>query len=170
MSRRLFQGAAFALFAALIAYFSAAPPYRHFAPGQAMIKVSFSHAGEIVGECHTRSAEELNRLSRNMRALQACPRERSPVTVEIELDGRLLYRETLEPKGLARDGAVSIYRRLPVAAGAHRMTVRMNDSVKTGGFAYRRSETLTLRPQQTVVIDFSREKGGIVFNRMGAEG
>jgi len=40
------QVPAYAAFAAFIGYFSAAPEYRHLDPGLAVVKLSFSHAGE----------------------------------------------------------------------------------------------------------------------------
>lgn len=168
MSKWISQLAWFGLFAALIGFFSTAPSYRHLEPNQALLKVSIRHAGQILGECHVRSAEELGKLSPNMQALEDCPRERSPVTIEVELDGAIWYRDALQPSGLARDGAATVYRRFPVQAGTHRLTVRINDSAKLAGFNYQHSEVLQLRPAQVAVVDFNREQGGIVFKQAGA--
>lgn len=151
------------LFAAGCVYLSTAPVYRHLEADQAIIRLSISHAGQLLGACHQRSKEELANLSRNMRDLQDCPRERSPVTVELELDNRPWYREVVAPSGLSRDGASTIYQRLALNAGLHRITVRLSDSIKSPGFNYQRSELVQLRPEQVLVIDFNRQQGGILF-------
>jgi hypothetical protein len=97
-----------------------------------------------------------------MRAPLDCPRERSPVTVEIELDGQLVVQAVAPPSGLTRDGASTIYRRLPVAAGKHRIVARLRDHVG-GGFNYAREVELELRPGRVLVIDFHAAKGGFEF-------
>ncbi len=163
MIKWIAQGAGFALFAFGIGYFSMAPVYHYLEPEQGLLRLSISHAGQIVGACRERSPEELAQLPRNMRALQDCPRERSPVTVELELDGRLLHHEAVPPSGLSRDGASTVYRRFPLRAGEHRLTVRLNDSARIPGFNYQRSELIQLRPGQVLVIDFNPQQGGVLI-------
>ena len=121
------QGLLYALFALIIGFFSNWPPYRHLAPDQALIKLSFSHHGKPVAECRQRSPEELAKLPPNMRAPMDCPRERSPVTVEIDLDGAPAFRHVAAPSGLSSDGASTVYQRFLVAAGEHRVAVRLKD-------------------------------------------
>lgn len=157
------QAAWFALFAVGIGFFSVAPRYRHLDAEQGLLKLSISHAGQILGACRDRSAEELARLPHNMRALQECPRERSPVTIEVELDGHLLYHEVVAPSGWSRDGAATIYRRFPLRAGEHKLSVRLNDSTRIPGFNYQRSEVIQLQPAQVLVIDFNQQQGGILI-------
>jgi hypothetical protein len=89
-----------------------------------------------------------------MRAPTRCPRERSPVTIEVDIDGILAHRQVAQPSGLSRDGAAAIYQRLSVAAGAHRITVRMKDDARSAGFDYTLEETVTLVPAEVLVIDF----------------
>lgn len=153
----------FALFALGIGYFSAAPSYHQIGPDQALVRLSISHAGEIIGDCHKRSNAELQKLAPNMRAAQDCPRERSPVTVEMELDGRILYHEVIPPTGLSRDGASTVYRRFALPAGKHQLAVRLNDSDKLPGFNFQRSEVVQLQPAQVLVIDFNRQQGGVII-------
>ncbi|MGZ8716882.1 MAG: hypothetical protein ACXWYO_07200, partial [Gaiellaceae bacterium] len=81
------QALLYGLFALLIGVFSQWPPYRHLAEDQALIKVSFSHHGKPVSDCRPLTAAELAKLPPNMRAPVKCPRERSPVTVEVDLGG-----------------------------------------------------------------------------------
>lgn len=163
MAKWIAQGIWFALFAFGIGYFSMAPVYHYLESEQGLLRLSISHAGQIVGACRERSAEELAKLPPNMRALQECPRERSPVTVELELDGRLLHHEVALPSGLSRDGASTVYRRFPLRAGEHRLTVRLDDSARIPGFNYQHSELIQLRPAQVLVIDFNPQQGGVLI-------
>jgi hypothetical protein len=160
--RYLGQAAAYALFAAFIGYFAAAPAYTYRPPDMAEIKLSFSHGGQRKGGCRPLSAEEIAKLPPNMRRTQACPRERVPVLVEMEADGRLLYRDLLPPSGLASDGPSRAYRRFALAPGAHRLELRLRDSERASGFDYQRIIDVELRPRQNLVVDFRPEAGGFV--------
>jgi hypothetical protein len=153
----------YGLFALIIGYFSSSPPYRHLPADQALIKLSFSHEGKLVSECRQRSAQELAKLAPNMRAPMDCPRERSPVTVEIDLDGIPAFRHVATPSGLSKDGASTVYHRLPVHSGDHRLAIRLNDDARATGFNYQREETVTLKPGKVLVIDFNQQAGGITL-------
>lgn len=157
------QGLLYALFAAVIGVFSQWPTYHHLAADQALIKVSFSHTGKPLGDCRQLSAAELARLPPNMRAPISCPRERSPVTVELDIGGQPALRRTAAPSGLSRDGASALYQRLVVPAGEQRIAVRLNDDARGAGFAYQREATVTLAPAQVLVIDFDATRGGITL-------
>jgi hypothetical protein len=150
-------------FAGFIGVFSSHPVYRHLAADQALLKLSFSHAGQLARECHRRTPEELAKLAPNMRAPLDCPRERSPVTVEVDIGGVPALRRVAAPSGLSRDGASAVYHRLQVAAGAQRIAVRLNDDARQAGFTHQREATVTLAPAQILVIDFDAEQGGITL-------
>lgn len=153
-ARWIGQAVLYAAFALFIGVFSGWPPYRALAGDQALIKLSFSHAGKPVSDCRPQSAEELAKLPPNMRAPVRCPRERSPVVVELDVDGQPAFRQSARPSGLSKDGASSVYHRLALRAGTHRVTVRLKDDVRSAGFAHVRDETVTLAPAQILVIDF----------------
>ena len=157
------QAVFYGLFVAFIGYFSVAPAYVHFPSDQALIKVSFSHAGQPLEECRVRTAEELAKLPPNMRLPTQCGRERSPVTFELELDGKPVYRAELPPRGLSRDGASTVYQRFPVPAGPHRFRARLKDSVRVPDFNYTKEAEMTLAPGQVFVVDFNPRAGGFVF-------
>lgn len=157
------QAVLYAVFALLIGVFSHWPPYRHLAADQALIKLSFSHHGQRVSACRQLGAEELAKLPPNMRAPTQCPRERAPVVVELDIDGRQVVRRVAGPSGLSKDGASSVYHRVEVAAGEHRIAVRLKDSAGGAGFDYQREATVRLAPARILVIDFDAEKGGIVW-------
>ena len=154
----------YGLFAVFVGVFSSWPAYEALPPDQALVKVSFIHHGQRVAECRPYTAEELARTAPNMRTPMKCERERSPVTIEVDLDGATVYRRVAAPSGLSRDGASSVYHRIAVPAGEHRIAVRLKDSASARGFTHTRDATLTLRPAQVLVIDFDAEKGGITLS------
>jgi hypothetical protein len=156
------QALLYAAFVAVIGYFSTSPPYRHLPAGDALLKLSLTHAGARKEACRERTADELAKLAPNMRAQSVCPRERAPVKVEITLDGATLFSVVAPPSGFSKDGASTIYRRMPVAAGMHRIGARLADG-PGGDFTYRSDTTIELRPGHVVVIDFDAAKGGFVF-------
>lgn len=156
------QALLYAAFVAVIGYFSTSPAYEHLAPHEALLKLSLTHAGARKEACRQRSAEELAKLAPNMRAQSVCPRERVPVTVEVTLDDVPLFRVVAPPSGFSKDGASTIYRRVPVASGRHRIGARLADN-PAGDFTFAHAETVDLAPGRVVVIDFDPAQGGFVF-------
>jgi hypothetical protein len=157
------QALAYAAFAAFVGYFATHPIYHHLGPDEALLRLSFKHPGQPVGECRRRTPEELAKLPPQLRTPVECPRERSPVRVRVELDGQPLYDATFAPAGLRRDGAASGYRRLPIAAGRYDLKVAVNDDVKVPDFNYHRSATVDVKPGQVILIDFVPEQGGVII-------
>jgi hypothetical protein len=149
-------------FAAFVGYFSSSPPYRQLAPDRAVVKLSFSHAGERTVECRTRSTEELAKLAPNMRARQDCPRERSDVKVEVEMDGKVIYRITQRPSGLRHDLPSTVYRRFEVPAGRHTFRARLADTA-SGEFRHHGEASIEVAPGRVLVIDFVASRGGFLF-------
>lgn len=158
----LLQVPAYAAFAAFIGYFSSAPAYRHLDPGMAVLKLSFMHAGERKHACHERTAAELAKLAPNMRAALDCPRERSDVKVEVEMDGRVLYRISARPSGLRHDLPSTVYRRLDVPAGRHVFRARLADTAD-GAFRHQSEATVDLAPGRVLVIDYVASRKGFEF-------
>ncbi len=151
------------LFALVIGVFSRWPGYTALGADQALIKLSFTHAGKRMAECRPLSPEELAKLPPNMRAPMKCERERAPVRVEVDVDGTPAVRYVATPSGLSRDGASSAYQRLTVPVGGHHLAVRFKDSARGTGFDYQREQDVALAPAQILVIDFDAEKGGITL-------
>jgi hypothetical protein len=161
--RYLGQAVFYGLFVAVIGYFSSAPAYVHFPGDMALIKASFSHAGQPTEECHVRTAEELASLPPNMRIPVQCGRERSPVLFELDLDGKMIYRAELAPSGLSRDGMSTVYQRFPVAAGRHHLRARLKDSVRVPDFNYTKQADIMLAPAQVYVVEFDSRGGDFLF-------
>jgi ferredoxin len=156
--QRLIQAAAlvvcYGLLALATGWLSNSPTYVQLRPGQAMIALSFSHAGQRVSECHLLSQEELNKLAPNMRAPMNCPRERHPVQLEFRVDGQLVYQDTLAPSGLWDDGESSVYKRLVVKSGNRQLFIGMRDSGTSEGFDFRREAYVDLAEHQSLLVEF----------------
>ena len=165
MKQALRIAAQFALYVplmVLIGYFSAAPKFSPIGASEALLRLSFIHAAQRKAPCRERSAEELAKLAPNMRAALDCPRERAPLLVELELDGKVVLRREVQPAGLKGDGNATVYHRLPVPAGKHRIAVRLRDRPGEG-FNYAREETVELAPGRVLLIDFIAAQGGFLF-------
>ena len=147
---------------ALIGYFSTHPRFAVIGEDEALVRLSFIHAAERKEPCRSRSPEELAKLPPNMRAPLDCPRERAPLLVELEVDGEVVLRREVAPSGLQRDGNATVYHRLPLPAGKHRLVARLRD--RPGGeFNYVKDETVELAPGSALLIDFAAAKGGFLF-------
>ncbi len=157
------QAMLYVAFAVVIGVFTRWPSYQHLQQDHALVKLSLIHHGQRLEACRRLDPEELAKLPPNMRAPVSCPRERSPILVEVDVDGVTVLRQTAQPAGMSRDGAASVYQRFEVPAGTHRFDVRLRDSARTEGFDFQLSDTVDLRPAQVLVIDFSAEKGGITL-------
>ena len=68
------QALCYAAFVAFVGYFSTSPSYVHLPAGEALVKLSFQHAGQRKVPCRERTPEELAKLAPNMRAAQDCRR------------------------------------------------------------------------------------------------
>ena len=147
------------LFMLVVWYFSAAPPYTQLTPEQAVITVAFAHAGERREACRELSPEELAKLPPNMRAPMDCPRERSPVSVELLVDGETVIEQVSVAPGLYDDLGVDVYRSAKVTAGEHRLVIRMNDNVRVEGPTHVHEETVRLEPAQLLVVNFNSDIG-----------
>lgn len=157
------QAVAYALFFAPIGYFSSAPAYQHMPANMATIKLSVRHAGQRLEPCRERSAGELAGLPQTMRALQDCPRQRSPLRVELDVNGVSVVQELVTAPGLHADGMASSYRRLTIPAGRVHIVVRMRDHLAQEHFPYTAEQTFELRPAQILVIDFDGRHGRFNF-------
>lgn len=161
--RYLGQAAVYAAIAALLGSLASWPTYTHFPPDKALIKMSFAHGAEREGECRELSAEELAEKAANMRKARVCPRQRIPITVELRLDGEVLYRARRPPTGLSGDGPSRVYERFAVVPGRHRIVMGLRDSDRDEGFDYRREAEIEIGPGEVLAIGFRAETGGFTL-------
>lgn len=173
------QFVAYSSFAVLVGYFSASPAWQAADPGAAQLKLSFTHGGARVQECRRMTPEELAKIPPNMRRPLECSRERVPVVIELDLDGQPLYRASIPPSGVWRDGPSAVYKRFVVAPGRHRLVLRLRDNLPgrinseranrgdasgqwVGDWNYVRRVDIDLAARDNRVIDFRADKGGFL--------
>ena len=162
--RYALQAFAYAAFAAILGYFSTSPAYRLRADDEAVLKLSFTHSARLAHACRERSESELAKMAPNMRTKMDCPRERSVLKVELEMDGEPLYRIDAPPAGLHQDGAATVYRRLAIPAGRHIFHARLSDG-PDGVFRFSGESAVDLAPGQVLIVDFAADGSGFVFTR-----
>jgi len=151
------------IFVTIVWYFSIAPAYNHLEPGYAVIALAFGHAGQPVKECVRRTPEELAKLPPNMRNPIVCPRQRSPIEVEIIMDDQPMLQETFQPQGFSGDWGVDVYRQFKVPSGPHHLKMRLKDSVRVKDFNYVHEAKVALKSAQLLVIDFQPNEGGFII-------
>lgn len=152
--RYLGQALLYALFFLPIAWLTHLPVHRHLDEGMAELKIAVRHAGAIIGACTAVTSGAYTPLPGDKQRPEICPRERSPLQLELLMDGETLYRATVSAPGLHDDGVASIYRRFTVPVGSHRLQLRMNDDVAVEGYAWVLEQTVDLKPAQVMVASF----------------
>lgn len=157
------QAVVYAAAIAVIGYFATFPAYTYVDPAAAVITMSFSHAGARESECRRLTPAEIAALAPNMRRPTDCPRGRVSLLVELRLDGEVLHRASLDPSGLAGDGASSVYQRFVVSPGHHRLSAHLRDSRREEGFDHELEEEVVLVSGQHLVVDFRAGTGGFKF-------
>jgi hypothetical protein len=152
----------FALFAG-VAVLADWPVYRQIPPGYGVVMLTFVHGAGRLTECRRLSPQEIAKLPPNMRRAQDCPRRRRPVEVELDINGRAVYRASLPPTGIAGDGPSRAYQRFVVPHGDYDLAVRMRDTGRSEGFDHTGEARVALASEQMLVIDFRPETGEFVF-------
>jgi hypothetical protein len=152
--RLLFQATLYALFFVPLVFITQQPAHTTLEPGLAEFKLAIRHAGKIVGECVPLSAGNYEQLPSNMNRPETCPRERSPLELELIMDGDVLYRETVSASGLHSDGVASMYRRFSIPAGSHRLQLLMNDDIAIDGPTWQLERDIELQAAQVMVATF----------------
>jgi hypothetical protein len=160
--RFLLQAFNYSLFMGLVWFFASSPSIRLIAEDEAKLTIAFAHAGQLREPCRMLSQEELNKLAPNMRKIDDCPRERSPVTIEAELDGESVYQASLPPPGLFGDGGVDVFYSAKIPAGEHQLNLKMNDSVRVEGFNHQFARLVTVEPAQILLIGFDSKRGFVI--------
>ena len=154
---------AYALFMIFVGWLSVWPRYQLIEQGQAMVSLSFSHAGQLIRECRMLTQEELNKLPPNMRKADDCPRERLPVRIAFSSDGTTLYEASRPPTGLWNDGESNVYQRMVIPAGKQKLFIGMIDSRREEGFDYSLEQEIDFLPGQHVVVEFDSIHQTFVF-------
>ncbi len=148
----------------LIGYFSQKPEYGFNSPNESELVVSFRYTSRKTHPC---TDKELKRLTeerkgrpKHMRsARNICgSRERVPVNISVEMDGKTTFDRLVHPSGFTHDGACYLFKRLIVPAGEHNLKVKLAEVAETGKAAKYIYEGKPLFPTaRRVVVDFNLE-------------
>lgn len=160
---KLMQVVLYVVFAVFVGYLSASPAYQYADSSKTTVKLSLSHAANRVKPCVKLTPDQINQRATNKQKIDSCERARLPVTVELEVDGEVRFRQVAPPTGLWDDGAASIYERFEIESGVHAVTARLRDSSRENGWDYTHSETVTLEPGRYFTVTFRAETGGFDF-------
>lgn len=157
--RYVLQALNYTVFMLIIWYFATSPSIKLIEDNEAMLTIAFAHAGELREPCRRLSQEELLKLPPNMRKLDECSRERSPVIVEAKLDGKIIYNKTMSAPGIYEDGGVDVYYNSKIPVGKHSLEMKMDDSVRNKGFNHVFEQEISINPRQIMLVDFDALKG-----------
>lgn len=149
------QIAFYLLFFTFIGYFADQPEVDNLVADEALIKLAVRHAGKLIGECRPLDASEIEQLAPNMRVVKTCPRERSPLQVELIVNGKVIFVDSIEPAGLHNDGISATYKKFSVKAGSVQLSVRVNDDAGGEGYSHRFEGDYDLGPADILLIEFN---------------
>ena len=138
-----------------IGYLADSPEFEYNPQTHGDLKLIIRHSGKLLGECVAPDPEEQKKLPLNMRAPMICPRERSPVSVRLSLDDRLVLDKMVLPAGLHNDGISAEYRNFPVQAGKVRVTLVVNDSQGDQDSTHTYDQEISVGPGESVALEFS---------------
>lgn len=154
VARYLGQALLYALFFVPLVFITHEPIHQHLAEDRAVLKIAIRHAGKIIGQCTAINTIENDNRPANMKRPELCPRERSPLQLELIVDNDTLYRAAVPASGLHNDGVSSMYQSFTVPAGSHHVQLRMNDDVAVEGYTWQFSQDIHLQPAQVMVASF----------------
>jgi len=133
VARMPLQALAWAGFGLLIAAFSSGPRFAPLAQDQARLTLALAHLTERVEPCRQLSEAERQALPPTRRVSEICERTRRDLAIEVNLDDRTLYRATLPPGGLHRDGRIYRLEQWSIPAGSQRLWLDLAEFAQPGG-------------------------------------
>ncbi len=135
-----------------LGYLTAAPAYEVLAKDQTELKFVVRHSGQRLGICQVSGAVELAKLAPNMRQLEVCPSEKSPMEVELRLNDQVRFSGQIIPSGIHNDGVIALYRRFAVDVGPIDVRLRLKNDVREDAFSHDFHQTINAGPDSIVVL------------------
>jgi hypothetical protein len=153
MNALLKIGLTFLLVALATAYYSDLPVYRIHDDGETELKLVVRHSGTLLEACRTLSTSELDQLAPNMRKPTSCPREKSPMTIELTINELPPYVATIVPSGLHNDGVLALYKSFNLKHGPVRIRLRSKEDSHQQAFAPRFDQVIEADHSSIVVLE-----------------
>lgn len=157
-ARQVRRGMGLALVLSAVTYAFSNLPYRTAHSPEPELVVSFNHSGAI-REPRKLTAEELSKRLPHMRAQVNVTRERAPVRLRVQVDGRTVLDRSYAPKGISNDGPSMAVARLAVSPGDHQVRVEMADTADPENWTLRWSEVVSFATNQVRVVLFDTKTG-----------
>ena len=134
-------------------------PFRNPAPGEAEFVFTFRVYGDWVSGAAVALPDPAHDPRPvHMRAAQPAQRTRSPVVVQLEVDGRR-EEHRFRPKGFSSDGASVGELRLLLAPGAHRLAVHVATHADPAAPRQSWTAEITARPGRLTVLTLDADRG-----------
>jgi hypothetical protein len=141
------------------------------APGDdGELRLAWRWRSERLDVCRTLTAQELAKVPVHMRRKEACERRLRPWSLEVSVDGRALFRDSLSATGAESDRPLSVFRKLPLAPGRYAVRVAFaplgSPSDTTRGPALHAlvlDTTITVAPRQVVLVTMDDERGVLLL-------
>ena len=165
IKQRSLQIIVLGLMMAAVGHFADSPTYKVMNPSQTELRLVIRHSGVLIGACEMKPAEELEKLPANMRQPMNCPREKSPLSLELLVNDEVLHRGVVRPSGIHDDGVLALYQNFRVPGGSTDIELRVKDQVDLENYNYTLRETLELSRDSVILIEFTDQ--GISFSQPG---
>jgi ferredoxin/coenzyme F420-reducing hydrogenase delta subunit len=134
-------------------------PFRNPAPAGPEFVFTFRAYGEwISGAAAALPDPALDKRPVHMRTAQPVERTRSPVLVQIEVDGRA-QEHVYRPKGFKSDGASVGELRVPLTPGPHRITVSVATQRDPGAARRTWTAEVNAQPDRLAVLSLDGNRG-----------
>ncbi len=153
--RRLAQVFVILALLLILGYFADSPPYQVLEDNQTELKLMVRHSGKLLGECEVLSAPDLEKVQPNMRQPLVCPREKSPLFVELKINDTLAYERTVYPSGIHNDGVLALYQRFPLPVGRSSIELKVKEKADSEEFSHELSQTFDLSTESILVVEFT---------------
>jgi len=98
------------------------------------LKLVIRHSGKILGKCEPLSKLKQDNLPTNMQRLVNCPREKSAMDVELKLNNKIVYKETIIPSGIHNDGVLAEYISFTLKSGKINLEAKATTTTQEGEF------------------------------------
>jgi coenzyme F420-reducing hydrogenase delta subunit/Pyruvate/2-oxoacid:ferredoxin oxidoreductase delta subunit len=159
--RALAAVAATVLLAAIAGLLGLVSDFAYTPPGMdgSEFVVSLKHPGLASENCRDLTPEELASTPIHMRKERVCERTRPSVRVRVVIDGATALETSVAPSGIWKDGNSVSVERIPVAPGAHRVSVAIGESTDPEEWSFDEERTITFTDEARQVVVFDRVAG-----------
>ncbi len=153
--QRLAQLLFFSALMVFAGYFSDSPAYQLLESGQTELKLVVRHSGNIIGECRALDTGEIAALAPNMRRPMVCPREKAPMRVELDLNNKREFTETITPSGLHDDGVLALFRKFTLDSGDLILHLRITENPDAGGLPRDYEKQFQVDAHSTLIVEYT---------------